>query len=83
MKYTAILALFAIAVTTAVHAADNLKSFPPAGDGMTRFVINLPKERDEAAFKVELLVGKTVRTDVEVRYRIWRALPTAQKAAPG
>lgn len=157
MKTSAVLALFAIALSTTPHAADNLKAFPPADDGMTRFVISLPKEKDESAFKVELLVGKTVRTDpanryffgggletetiagwgfdrhilrklgpmagtlmavdpkapqvdrfitlggeprllrynsqlplvvyvpndVEVRYRIWRASPTAKKAAPG
>jgi ecotin len=157
MKISAVLAVVAFAVGTAGHAADNLKAFPPADDGMTRFVINLPKEKDESAFKVELLVGKTVRTDagnryffggtletetiagwgfdrhilrklgpmagtlmavdpkapqvdrfitlggepqllrynsqlplvtyvpngVEVRYRIWRASPTAKKAAPG
>ncbi|MEO6566065.1 MAG: ecotin family protein [Casimicrobiaceae bacterium] len=30
---------------------------------MVRYVINLPKQRDESDFKVELQVGKMVRTD--------------------
>ena len=43
----------------------NLKAFPPAKEGMERFVIVLPhKERgEEDAFKVELLVGKEMMTD--------------------
>lgn len=43
--------------------ADNMKAFPPAEEGMTRFVINLPQQDDEANFKVELNIGKTVKTD--------------------
>ena len=55
MKIATILALLAVAASTSVHAVVNLQAFPPADAGMTRFVINLPKEKDEAAFKVELL----------------------------
>ncbi|HAY78515.1 MAG TPA: proteinase inhibitor I4 serpin [Planctomycetaceae bacterium] len=42
-----------------------LKAFPPAGEGMTRFVILLPhKERGEDQdFKVEIYVGKEMETD--------------------
>jgi ecotin len=76
MKISALLAVFAFVVGTSVHAADNLKAFPPADDGMTRFVINLPKEMDETAFKVELLIGKTVRTDAGNRYFFGGALET-------
>ena len=35
---------------------------------MSRYVIQLPKQDDEDAFKVELMVGKTVRTDAGNRY---------------
>ena len=45
------------------HAADNLKAFPPAAKGMVRYVLQLPKQKVESAFKVELIVGKTVRVD--------------------
>jgi ecotin len=44
-------------------AADEMKAFPPAGKGMVRHVLQLPKEEDECAFKVELIAGKTVRVD--------------------
>ena len=42
-----------------------LKAFPAAKEGMERFVIVLPhKERgEEAAFQVELIVGKEMLTD--------------------
>jgi ecotin len=50
------------------HANDNLKAFPPADQGMTRYVLELPKQRDESSFKVELIIGKTVQTDKQNRY---------------
>jgi len=52
----------------AVLAADNMKAFPPAEEGMVRYVLNLPKQADESAFKVELFVGKTVQVDEQNRY---------------
>ena len=48
---------------TAALAGDNMKAFPPAEAGMVRHVLQLPKQEDEAAFKVELIVGKTVDVD--------------------
>lgn len=57
--------LFAV---SASEAADNLKAFPPAEDGMARFVLQLPEQADESAFKVELRVGKTVKVDEHNRY---------------
>ncbi len=50
------------------HAADNMKAFPPAEAGMVRHVLHLPPQDDESAFKVELIVGKTVLLDAHNRY---------------
>jgi len=44
-------------------AADEMKAFPPTGKGMVRHVLQLPKDEDESALKVELIAGKTVRVD--------------------
>ncbi|MEI8063930.1 MAG: ecotin family protein [Verrucomicrobiota bacterium] len=49
-------------------AADNMQAFPPAEAGMVRHVLQLPKQDDEFAFKVELIVGKTVQLDEGNRY---------------
>jgi ecotin len=49
-------------------AADPMAAFPPADRGMVRHVLQLPKEADEAALKVELVVGKTVQVDEGNRY---------------
>jgi ecotin len=59
--------LFLLAVP-AGQAADNLKVFPPAEEGMVRYVLQLPRQADESAFKVELIVGKTVQVDEQNRY---------------
>ena len=59
--------LFLFAVP-AGQAADNLKAFPPAEEGMVRYVLQLPKQADESAFKVELIVGKMVQVDEQNRY---------------
>jgi ecotin len=53
-----------------------MKAFPAAEEGMTRHVINLPKQQDESAFKVELIIGKTVKTDAKNRYFFGGALET-------
>ena len=50
------------------QAADNMKAFPPAEKGMVRYVLQLPKQDDESAFKVELIVGKTVLLDEVNKY---------------
>ena len=51
-----------------VRAADNLQAFPPAEQGMIRYVLQLPHQADESAFQVELIVGKTVAVDDRNRY---------------
>lgn len=55
-------------VAWVAHAADNMKVFPPAEKGMVRYVLQLPEQEDELAFKVELVVGKTVTIDKDNRY---------------
>ena len=48
-----------------VQAADNMKAFPPAEAGMVRHVLQLPQQKNEAGFKVQLIVGKTVEVLLE------------------
>jgi ecotin len=65
-RLTAALA-FLLAVPVG-HAADNMKAFPPAEHGMVRYVLQLPRQDDESASRVELIVGKTVQVDERNRY---------------
>ena len=65
--YSIAVLLFLTAMPS-VPAADNMKAFPPAEAGMVRHVLQLPKQEDEAAFKVELIAGKTVQVDEGNRY---------------
>ena len=59
-----ILVLLMVLPASATPEADkNMKAYPEAEKGMTRHVLKLPKEADETAMKVELIVGKTVETD--------------------
>jgi len=59
------LALFS---AISVHAADNMKAFPPPETGQVRHVLQLQRQEDEAAYKVELIVGKTVEVDKGNKY---------------
>jgi len=61
-----VLAFFAAVVSN--QAADIMKAFPPAEEGMVRYVLQLPGQNDESLFKVELIVGKTVQVDKKNRY---------------
>ena len=67
-KVCSITALSFFFAMLSVQAADNMKAFPPAEEGMVRYVLQLPKQDDESAFKVELIVGKTVQVDDGNRY---------------
>jgi len=49
--------------TSALAQPSPLKAFPEAKEGQQRFVIAVPQEEREDAFKVELVLGKTVPTD--------------------
>lgn len=57
-----------VSAMLAVRAADNLKAFPPAESGMVRHVLQLPRQSDESAFKVELIAGKMVEVDAANSY---------------
>ena len=63
-----ITALSLLAAVVSTQAADIMKAFPPAEEGMVRFVLQLSKQDDESVFKVELIVGKTVQIDEKNRY---------------
>jgi ecotin len=68
MRNIVAMALLVLACSSPAFAADDMKAFPPAEPGMTRHVIALPKHDDEAALRVELIIGKTVQTDATNRY---------------
>lgn len=76
MRTITIIALVAFVSISLVFAADDMKAFPAAEEGMTRHVINLPKREDESAFKVELIIGKTVKTDARNSYFFGGTLET-------
>ena len=61
-----VLCLFALVFS--LYAGDNMMAFPLAKEGMIRYILQLPKQDDESAFKVELIVGKTVLVDEKNRY---------------
>ena len=65
--WATVVLLFLLAVPAGL-ATDNMKAFPPTGEGMVRHVLQLPQQADESGFKVELIVGKTVETDAGNRY---------------
>jgi len=68
MKTWITAALLLLSAVSSATAADNMKAFPPAEEGMARYVLQLPQQTDESLFKVELIVGKTVQIDAENRY---------------
>lgn len=70
------LAMVLIGLAWTAAGADNLKAFPPAEAGMTRRVIQLRPQKDESAFRVEVLIGKTVKTDAANRYFFGGSLET-------
>ena len=67
-KVYSITALWLLAATLSLHAGDNMSAFPSPGEGMVRYVLQLPKQDDESAFKVELIIGKTILVDEKNRY---------------
>lgn len=65
--WVATVLMFLVAVPASL-AADNMKAFPTAEKGMVRYVLQLPQQADESAFRLELIVGKTVQIDAGNRY---------------
>ncbi|HWH77485.1 MAG TPA: ecotin family protein [Candidatus Binatus sp.] len=76
MRTIVSLALLVLISISVVFAADDMAAFPAAEEGMTRHVINLPKQQDESVFKVEIIIGKTVKTDATNSYFFGGTLET-------
>jgi ecotin len=76
MKIIGSIALLPFVYAAIASAADDLKAFPRAEPGMTRHVIRLAKQKDETDFKIELIVGKIVKTDANNRYFFGGTLET-------
>jgi ecotin len=76
MKRIVILSLVWVAIFDLARAADYMKAFPPATEGMTRYVLQLPATTNEDNLKVELNIGKTVQVDAQNRYFFGGALET-------
>ena len=73
MTYILLFALLGLVCGCAAQEPNRyLDAFPPAGEGMERYIIQLPhKERgEEDAFRVELIVGKKMQTDGVNRLRL-------------
>ena len=66
---------------TGTSATANLEAFPAAEAGMVRHVIQLPQLPEENLIKVELMVGKTVKTDSVNQYFFGGQLKT--ESIPG
>lgn len=60
--------VLACGAAISARAANYMKAFPPAEPGMVRFVLNLPRQADESALKVQLIAGKTVLLDSRNQY---------------
>jgi ecotin len=50
------------------NQSEYIETFPKASDGMERYVLILPEQKDESVLKVELIIGKEVLTDKENNY---------------
>jgi ecotin len=68
MKTLLLIGLLTALSTSIGFSADDMAPFPPAEKGMTRHVIRLSKQKDETAFKVEIIIGKNVKTDAINHY---------------
>jgi ecotin len=67
-KMSLIAALSVFLAVISAYAADSMKAFPPAEEGMVRYVLQLPTQDDETLYKVELIIGKTVEIEEKNRY---------------
>lgn len=65
--FTMIIILICFAAIS-TNAGDNMKAFPPPEKGQLRYVIQLPVQDDESIYKIDLIVGKTVKIDKTNQY---------------
>lgn len=84
MKTTLVInAIFLLLAIPMLQAADNMKAFLPAEEGMVRYVLQLTEKDDESLFRVELIVGKTVLIDESNQYFFSGNIETEQIAGWG
>jgi len=57
------LACLSASATAATTPLEKVAPYPKAEKGMKRQVITLPEQKDESAYKVELLIGQTLEVD--------------------
>jgi len=55
--------VFGITLQAAESHADKYKMFPPAKEGYTRYIVDVPKTENDHDHKVELLIGKNIMVD--------------------
>ena len=67
MNIIAFALLWTMAMIATGQAAET-PAFPTAGAGVVRYVLPLPSQDDESQFKLQLIVGKTVRIDAQNNY---------------
>ena len=67
-KFLSLSMIVLLSMIRPVSAADDMKAFPPADEGMVRHVLQLPSEKDETLLQVELIAGQTLQLDKENRY---------------
>jgi ecotin len=72
--------LFLLAILDG-QAADNMKAFPPPKEGMVWNALQLTKQDNESAFKVELIVGRVEKETIKgwgfTRYKVSKLGPMA------
>lgn len=63
------LVMLPLAFSAPVLAASlkDVAPYPEAENGFVRQVIHLPEQKDESAFKVEVLAGKTLKVDCNLQ----------------
>ena len=65
-----VISVFLLFSTHVFAASDEMKPFPPAEEGYKRMVIHLKPLENEDNYKVELMVGKTLKVDCNKHFFI-------------
>lgn len=70
LKNTLLLTLILLGTHAMGQQSDqnNMKAYPPADEGMKRFVLNLEPKQQEEDYRIELMVGKTIEVDPQNRF---------------